>query len=69
MGIIQVYGCLFDLLYNNGMLSVLNRMASIWLLMGTYNIQFHDKIRISNICFLELSKNFVGTKKTSWKQP
>ena len=31
--------------------------------MSTH-IQFHDKIRkILNICYLELSKNFVGTQK------
>ena len=33
----------FDLLYNNCMLSVLIRIASI--LMSTHNIQFHDKLR------------------------
>ena len=34
---------LFDLLYNNGMLCVLIRIASI--LMSTHNIQCHDKRR------------------------
>ena len=36
--------------------------------MSTHNIHFHDKIgKISklslNICFLELSKNLLGTQK------
>ena len=35
---------LFDLIHNNGMLSVLIRIASA-ILMSTHNIQFHDKIR------------------------
>ena len=30
--------------------------------MSTHNIQFHDKISL-NSCFLELSKNFIGTQK------
>ena len=33
--------------------------------MSTHNIQFHDEIRKNslNICFLELSKNFVASQK------
>ena len=32
--------------------------------MGTHNIQFHDKIRISlNICFLELLEEFRRDSK------
>ena len=56
MAIIQ--GNHFDLLHNNGMLSVLVRIASMRLdeaiLMSTHNIQFQDKPKkISlNICFL-----------------
>ena len=38
-----IFGNLFALLHNNGMLSVLIRIASI--LMSAHNIQFHDKIR------------------------
>ena len=39
MGIIR--GCLFDLIQNNDMLSVLIRTAS----MSIHNIHFHNKIR------------------------
>ena len=62
MGII--YGCLFNCLYDNGMLSVI-RIAS----MSTHNIYFHDKIRkqipkISlNNYFLWNYHNFLGTQK------
>ena len=57
-----VWGNLFDLLLNNGMLCVVIRIASM-----THNIQFHDKIRKKspNICFLELSEEFHGDAKTS----
>ena len=38
-----ILGNLFDIPYNNGMLSVLIRIASI--LMSTHNIQFYDDTR------------------------
>ena len=52
---------LFDLLYNNGMLSVLVEA----ILMSTHNIQFHDKIiKFSlNICSLQLSEEFCRDSK------
>ena len=36
---------LFDLLCSTGMLSVLIRILDEAILMGTHNIQFHDKMR------------------------
>ena len=62
MGIIL--GCLFDLLYNHGMLNVEA------ILMSTHNTHFHDNIvkfpEISlNICFLELSAGFLRGSKTA----
>ena len=33
--------------------------------MNTHYIQFHDKIRKLNICFLELSEDFRRDSKTS----
>ena len=63
-----IKGSLFDLLYNNGMLSALNRSEAI--LMSTHSIHFRDKIgkfsKISlNICFLDLSEEFSRDSKTS----
>ena len=47
-----IYGSLFDILYNNYMLRLLIRIASMRfdefdqaILMSTHNIQFHDKIK------------------------
>ena len=37
--------------------------------MSTYNIQFHDKIRKLNICFLERSEELRKDSKTSSNQP
>ena len=47
----------FYLLYNNGTHEAI--------LMSTYNIQYHDKIRKLPLTFVFLSylKNFIGTQK------
>ena len=37
--------------------------------MSNHNIQFRDKIRSLNICFLELSEEFCWVSKTSLNLP
>ena len=63
---IIIKGSLFDLLYNNGMLSVLIRIDEA-ILMSIHNIQFHDKKISLNFCFLVLSEEFRRESKTSSK--
>ena len=56
-------GKYFDLLHNNGILSVLIRIASINNEYTQHTISCKIRKFLENFVFLSYRKNFVGTKK------